>query len=188
MAISKDKKRELVAGYIDMLSKAQGVVITEFRGMNMGQLSALRAKLREVNSTYAITKNTLFKLALREVNMAAPDELLTGPVAVGFVFGDLPGTIKVFLDEAKQEESLLVVKGGIVGRSAFNAEELEQLTRLPSLEVVRAQLLGLIAAPAVNIVSLLQEPARGVVGALNAASTQILNVLAAYAAKAEQAA
>ncbi len=186
MAISKEKKNELVAGYVDKLRRCQGIVISEYRGMNVAQVSALRAKLREVNSQYTITKNTLFKLALRQVGMAAPDDLFIGPVAVSFAFGELTGLIKTLQEEAKNEETPLTLKGGIVSQSVLDVDGLEQLTRLPSLEVLRAQLLGLIAAPAVGAVSLLQEPARGVVGALNAASTQVLNVLAAYTAKAEQ--
>lgn len=186
MAISKEKKQQLVAGYVEVLQQAQGVIITEYRGMDMNQLTAVRARLRELDAQYTVTKNTLFKLALHEVGMAGPDDLLAGPVAASFVFGDLTGTIKALLDLAEDDQSHLVVKGGIIGESVFNAKELEQLTKLPSLNELQAQIVGLIATPATSIVTLLQEPARGVVGAVHAASTQLLNVIAAYAAKAEQ--
>jgi large subunit ribosomal protein L10 len=188
LAISKEKKRDLVAHYADMLQRSQGIVITEYSGMNMAHLTALRAKLREVGGGYTITKNTLLKLALQGSDMAVPEDLLLGPVAVAFAFEDMPSTAKVLLDEAREEEGPLLVKGGVIGQSVLSPAELEQLTELPPMETLRAQLLGLIATPATGIVTLLQEPARSVVGALNAASSQLLNVLAAYAAKSEEAA
>ena len=186
MAITKQKKQELVASYVETLGRAQGVVVTEYRGMTMAQLSALRTRLQEVDGQYTVTKNTLFKLALKEVGMAAPEALFVGPVAVGVAYSDLPGMVKALLDAGKDESLPLVVKGGVIGQSVLNAAQLEQLTTLPPIETLRAQLAGLIASPATNIVSLLNEPARDVVSVLNAASTQVLNVLAAYVAKAEQ--
>ena len=188
MAISKKKKQELVDHYADMLRRSQGIVITEYCGMSMAQLTTLRAKLREVHGGYTITKNTLFKLALQQSDMAVPGDLFVGPVAIGFAFEGMPGTAKVLLDEAKEEEVPLLVKGGVIGQSVLSTDELEQLTKLPSMETLRAQLVGLVATPATDIVTLLQGPARGVVGVLNAASVQLLNVLAAYAAKPEEAA
>ena len=82
MASSRKRKEELVADYVDMLQRAKGVVVTEYRGMTMKHLDELRGKLREKNAGFTVTKNTLLKVALREVGMAVPDDLLVGPVAL----------------------------------------------------------------------------------------------------------
>jgi large subunit ribosomal protein L10 len=185
LAISKERKTELVAQYVEMLERSQLVVLTDYRGMNMGAITELRNKLREKGSVYTVTKNTLFKRALEQCHMAVPEALFDGPVAASFVIDDMQGTIKVLLDEAKRDDLPLEVKGGILGESALSAGDLDRITDLPSEDVLRAQLIGLISSPATNIVSLLETPARDLVGVLRAASTDLLNVIAAYAAKEE---
>ncbi|MBN1286754.1 MAG: 50S ribosomal protein L10 [Anaerolineae bacterium] len=185
MAITKEKKQELVDLYTELLQQSHGIIITEYRGMNMSQLSDLRMKLAESDGKYMVTKNTLLKLALERCDMAVPEDLLTGPVAVGFALGDIAGTAKVLLDAGKDDALPLSVKGGIIGAAAFGLTQVEQLTKLPSLPELRAQLAGLVATPATHIVSILVQPARDVVGVLQAASSQIINVLAAYVAKNE---
>ncbi len=185
MAITRQKKQELVAHYSELLQRSAVVVVTHYRGMNMNQLHELRTKLSDVNGKYLITKNTLLKLALRESGMAMPEDLLTGPVALGLAFDDVGGTVKVLLDAADNKDMSLEVMGGIMGETVLDLKQLEQLTKLPSLEQIHSQLAGLIASPATNIVSLLVQPARDVVGVLDAASTQVLNVIAAYVAENE---
>jgi large subunit ribosomal protein L10 len=185
LAISKKRKHELVAQYRELLEQCQGIVITEYRGMNMNQLTQLRMKLSESDSKYVVTKNTLLKIALEEVGMAAPAELIDGPVAVGFAFSDIAGATKTLLDASEDDALAIKVKGGIMGESVFSESQLEQLTKLPSLEQIRAQLVGMLTSPMTQIVGLLEAPARDVVGVLNAASSQIINVLAAYVAENE---
>lgn len=186
MAISRERKRELVAQYVDLLQRAEGLVITEYRGMTMGDLDALRSKLREQNAQFTITKNTLFKIALREVGMAVPDELLSGPVATVFAFENLPGAVKTLLDFASDQE-LLVVKGGILGQTTISTDELKPLSELPPMDVLRAQLAGMVTMPLTSFMALLEEPSRQVVGVLRAATEGVVNVLAAYSQKEEAA-
>ncbi len=186
MAITKERKEELVAEYVDMLRRARGVVITEYRGMTMKQLDELRAKLRENNAGFTVTKNTLLKIALREVGMGVPDELLLGPVAVAAAFEDLPATIKLVLDYAK-DNTLFVTKGGVIGEMVVQAEQLQAVAELPPLDVLRAQLLGMVTMPLTQFLGLLEEPGRQVVGVIHAATSGVINVLAAYTEKAEAA-
>ncbi|MGQ9849682.1 MAG: 50S ribosomal protein L10 [Aggregatilineaceae bacterium] len=182
MAITKERKRELLAQYIEMLQGASGLIVTEYRGMTMAQLNDLRARLRENNARLAITKNTLFKIALQEVGMAVPETLLTGPVAVTIAYQDLPTAIKTVLDYAGTNE-ILVVKGGIIGTSAVAADQLDAISKLPSLDVLRAQLLGTITMPVAQFVGLLEEPGRQLVAVIQAATDGLVNVLAAYSQK-----
>jgi large subunit ribosomal protein L10 len=185
LAITREKKEKLVAQYTEMLERSQCVVITEYRGMNMNQLSALRSKLGETNGQFAITKNTLLKIALQNAGMAVPEGLLMGPVAIGLAYDDLSSTVKTLLDASGDDDLALVVKGGIVGQSVFDAKQLERITKLPSLVELRSQLVGLLTSPASQIVGLLEAPARDLVGVIDAGASALLNVVAAYAAKSE---
>lgn len=182
MAITKERKQKLVAQYIDMLQGASGLIISEYRGMTMTQLNDLRARLRECNAQLTVTKNTLFKIALQEVGMAVPEHLLKGPVAVTVAYQDLPAAIKTVLEYAGSNE-LLIVKGGIIGTSTFGAEQLDTISRLPSLDVLRAQLLGVVTMPMAQFVGLLEEPGRQLVAVIQAATDGLVNVLAAYSQK-----
>ncbi len=186
MAISKERKRELVAQYIDLLQRAEGMVITEYRGMTMNDLDALRSKLREQNAQFTVTKNTLFKIALREVGLAVPEDLLKGPVATVFAFENLPAAVKTLLEFASEQE-LLVLKGGILGQTILSEAELKPLSELPPMDVLRAQLAGMVTMPLTSFMSLLEEPSRQVVGVLRAATEGVVNVLAAYTQKEEAA-
>lgn len=182
MAITKERKQKLVEEYVGILAKSKGVIVTEYRGMTMKQLSDLRAKLRENDSALTITKNTLFKLALHEVGMAVPEDLFVGPVAVITAFDDLSKTIKAVLDHADTTD-IFVVKGGVIGTSAVHGDELEAISNLPPIEALRAQLLGAISMPLAQFVGLLNEPGRQVVAVIQAGTNGLVNVLAAYSQK-----
>ncbi|MBN1678812.1 MAG: 50S ribosomal protein L10 [Anaerolineae bacterium] len=182
MAINKERRQALVKSYIELLEKAKGVVVTEYRGMTMQNLDALRAKLREKNGQFTITKNTLLKIALDEVGMAVPDDLLQGPVALAVAFDDLPAIVKTVLDFTKDNE-VIVVKGGIIGGSTIKEKDLDALSKLPPLDVLRAQLVGMATMPMAEFISLLDEPGRQVVAVIKAATDGLVNVLAAYSQK-----
>jgi large subunit ribosomal protein L10 len=182
LAINKQRKDELVQQYVTMLENSKGVIITEYRGMTMKHLDELRAKLREKNAGFTITKNTLLKIALEQVGMAVPEELLVGPVALAVAYEDLPATVKTVLDYAKDNE-LFIAKGGVLGAQAVQENELQAISELPPLDVLRAQLIGMTTMPLTQFVGLLDEPGRQVVAVIKAATDGVVNVLAAYSQK-----
>lgn len=187
MAISKERKNELVAQYTDLLRNSQGVILTEYRGMRVPQIQELRSRLREVGSTYMVTKNTLLRLALDAVGVAVPDDLLEGPVAVAFAHDDLAATAKAVLD-IRKDLDMLVIKGAAAGTSVFEGQDqIEALSRLPTLHELRAQIVGLIVAPTSGLLALLTTPASELVSVINGGATQLLNVVTAYANKEEAA-
>jgi len=171
LALTRETKNEILAGYLKVLEKAQGLVITEYRGFRMKQFNETRKIMRANNGAYMVTKNTLFKIALKQVGMAAPDELLNGPVAVGVAFGDLPGLTKVILARAKEDE-MLKPKGAIMGLTVFTQAQLEMVSTMPTLDEARAGLIGTLVAPATAFLSILEQPA-----------TQLLALFQAYADK-----
>ncbi len=167
MAITKEDKDKILAGYVELLSRAQGLVITEYRGMAMKNFNETRKVLRGANASYTVTKNTLFKLALEQSGMAVPEDLLVGPTAVGVAFGDLPSLTKVMIQRAKEDERLKL-KGAIMGLTTFKAEQLDMVATMPTLDEARAGLIGTIVAPATSLIGLLTQPAQGLAAILQA--------------------
>jgi large subunit ribosomal protein L10 len=177
LAITKARKQELVAIYKQMLQHSNGFIITEFQGLPMGQINDLRAKLRQINSAYVVTKNTLFSIALRESEWAVPEKMLLGPSATAFADGDVAGLAKVMLTFAKDNPDNVKIKGGVMGQTILSASDVQTISELPPLSELRAQLAGLIV-----------QPATGLVSVLNAATSDIVNVLHAYVEKNTDAA
>src|SRR5690606_25771225 len=182
LALTRERKTEILNKSVSMLQNAQGMVVTEYRGMTVSQLDSLRARLRENNASLVVTKNTILKIALEQVGMAVPDELLTGPVAVAVAYQDLPQTVKNVLEFAGTND-VFVVKGGILNQTVVDSKQLKTISELPPLETLRAQLLGMITMPMTQFLGLLNEPARGVVAVIKAGSEGLVNVLAAYSQK-----
>ncbi len=176
MAISRERKEELVALYTDMLSRSQGVILTEFRGITDKDLKAVRKVVREANGAYRITKTRLLLRALESAGYAVPSDLKGMPLAVGFCFGDVPAVAKALTDIARDSETLSI-RGGLMGQSYVSADEVKAIADLPPLDVLRAQLLGLLDAPAANLV-----------GVVQAGVAQVINVINAYAEKEQGAA
>lgn len=182
MAISREKKEALVAQYIQEISDSEGLIITEYRGLTVQQLQELRAKIREAEGSYTVIKNTLARRALEEIGLTVDDELMTGPIGIGFCHQNLPGVAKAMTEFAKDNDTM-VIKGGLIGNSVIDEAGVKELTKLPPLDVVRAQLLGLLTTPASQLVGVFNAPASQFVGVLSGGVRQVVNVLNAYAAK-----
>ena len=118
-----------------------------------------------------MVKNTLVRRALDEVGFSVPDEILTGPVGIGFCQQNVAGVAKVISDFAKDNE-LLEVKGGLMGAQFIDQAAIKSLASLPPLEVLQAQLLGVINAPASQLVGVVAGGVRQLVNVFNAYSEQ----------------
>jgi len=176
LALTKERKTELVAEYRNLFQKSQALVLADYRGLPMSDLSALRGKVREASGEFHITKNSLAEIALKEAGLPAPGEFFAGPTAVGFAFGDPPGLAKAIVDFAK-ESQFVKIKGGLLGNRILTAEDVEALASLPPLPVLQAQLLGLISAPASRLAGVIAGGVR-----------QVVNVVKAFADKNEEGA
>lgn len=176
MAITREQKEELVAGYVKELSTSEVIFVTGYRGLTVTQLQELRNKIREANGSFVVVKNTLARRALAEVGMPAIDDMLTGPVGISFCADNVPGVAKAVTDFAKSNEALKV-KGGLMGQKVIDGDAVKSLASLPSLDVLRAQLLGLINAPASRLVGVVAGGVR-----------QLVNVVHAYSEKDAEAA
>ncbi len=167
MAISRQKKEELVASYVDQMNSSEAIIVTDYRGLTVVELQELRGKIREADGSYAVVKNTLAKLALEQAGLPAIDDMLLGPVGIGFCGNNVPGVAKAITDYAKANE-IFAVKGGLMGETIIDEAAVKSLASLPSLDVLRAQILGLINAPATQLVGVVSGSIRQLVNVVNA--------------------
>jgi large subunit ribosomal protein L10 len=169
--MNRAEKVETVSQLTDRFARAPLVVVTEYRGLNVAQMSDLRRKLRAVDGEYLVSKNTLAAIAIRESRSTALAPMLVGPLALAFGFTDAVAVAKVVKDFAKENDKLLI-RGAVLDGAALNAKQVEQLATMPSRDELRAQLLRLLNTPATNLVRLLKAPAQQLVQVLHAKSTQ----------------
>lgn len=159
MAKSKSQKEAMLAEYVEWIAKSQAVVLVEYAGLKMKDLDAIRAKARENGGEFHIVKNTLARIALEKAGYSVPSDFAEKSTAIGFAFKDAAGFTKALTDATKGMEAVKV-KGGFLDAKALNTAQVKSLASLPPLPVMRAQLLGVLQAPASKLVRTLAEPGR----------------------------
>jgi large subunit ribosomal protein L10 len=150
----RPEKAAVVDEVRDKLADADAVLMTEYRGLNVAALADLRRQLRDKGAEYKVYKNTLVRLATREVLAEDLAELLTGPVALTFVKGDAAAVAKALRDYSRTNPQL-VLKGGLLGERVISSADVTTLADLPPRDQVLAQLAGLLEAPVQQLASLL---------------------------------
>jgi len=171
LAISKERKKELVAEYQEWLDNSKAVIIAEYVGLSMKDMDALRKKAREAGGEFHVLKNTLCKLAWENAGMPFVEEQFEATTGAGFAFEDAPSMAKAMTDFSK-DIPFLKIKGGYLASKPVSAAEIIALAELPPLPVMRAQLLSTIMAPAGQLARVLSEPARQVAAVLKAYADQ----------------
>lgn len=167
MALTKQRKAELLAEYSDMLKRSQAQVVMTYSGLSVKGFDTLRAKLREVGGEFHVVKNTLAEKAFEEAGVTIDKTHFEKSSAVAFAFEDAPAVAKALAEYVKTSE-FLKIKGGYLDKRPMNAEGVKALADLPPLPVMRARLLGMINAPASKLVRTLAEPARGLAAVIQA--------------------
>lgn len=165
------KKVEKVKEIEAKLKQMSVGVLTEFRGLNVQQLSVLRKQLREQGAEYKIYKNSLLKRAVDNIGLSDLTPYLEGPTAIAIGKNDPTALAKVLNNYAKENKQL-VIKGGVVEGKIFNAQLIKSLAALPGREVLIAQLLGSMQAPLTGLVNVLSGPIRGLAQVLKQISEQ----------------
>jgi large subunit ribosomal protein L10 len=172
LAISREKKEAIVAEYTELLNRSSALLVTEYRGLTVKQLEALRRELRAADSELMVSKNTLMEIAMTQVGMTPPESLLTGPTAITFVYGELAPPAKTLTKWAK-DTKILTVRGALVGPSLFDEAGVQALSELPSKEQLRAQVVGALQSPISGLVNVLAGPMRGLMTVLNGRMAQL---------------
>ena len=170
--MDRTEKREFVSSLAAVFAETNMVVVSRNNGMTVAQVSDLRRRMRASGSTYKVAKNRLAVLALDGTRFTGIKPMLTGPTALAWA-ADPVAVAKAAVDYAKVNDRFVVV-GGSLGTQMLDADGVRALAELPSLDALRAQLLGLLTTPATRIAGVLQAPAG-----------QLARVFAAYAKKDE---
>ena len=159
--LTRAQKETEVAELQERFARASSVFVAEYRGLSVAAVDALRAKLRAAGGAdfeYRVAKNTLIRRAASGAAGDALAEHLRGPTALAFSFGDPARLAKVLVDYAKENE-VFKLRGGLMEGQPLGVEEIATLATLPSLDELRAKLVGLIQAPATKIAGVLAAPA-----------------------------
>ncbi len=160
-------KQQVVSEIKDAIQNSKSISIVEYRGLNVSELTELRSKFRAEDVNYKVYKNTMVNIALEELGYEGYEEYLKGPN--GFVFSneDMVAGPRIAADFAKDNPKL-VVKAGIIDGKVVDAEGVKALAKLPTRDVLLAQVLGGLNAPIQGFANVLQGTMRSLVIALNA--------------------
>jgi large subunit ribosomal protein L10 len=169
-AMDRAQKQEAIEARKGDFAGAGAVVVTHYMGLTVAEMTDLRSRLRNEGAQLKVVKNTLATKALNGAIGEAGDALFKGPVAIAFA-PDPVSAAKVATEYAKGNDKFTVI-GGFMGEQVLDKASVTALASLPSLDQLRAKLIGLIQAPATKIAGVLQAPA-----------AQLARVMSAYAAK-----
>ncbi len=170
--MNREEKHELVTELRTTFGEAGTVVVAHYTGMTVKELESLRGKVRESGASFRVTKNRLTRLALEGTKFDGLSDLFTGPTGIA-VSRDPVAAAKVIVDFAKTNDKLVILGGAMQGK-VLGIDGIKALAALPSLNTLRAGLLGLISTPATRIAGILQQP-----------GASVARVLSAYASKSE---
>ncbi len=165
------QKQEKVSEVAEKIKKAQSVILLDYRGLSVEQVTNLRNQLRDANIEYKVIKNNMLLRAAKSLNIEGTEDYFKGPTAVAFGYEDPVAPAKIlakFIKEAKKTE----IKGGILDGKVLDAQAVDNLAKLPGKEELIAKMLGSLNAPITNFVGVLSAIPRGLVCALNAIKEQ----------------
>ncbi|BAV66105.1 50S ribosomal protein L10 [Sphingobium cloacae] len=164
--MDRNQKAEVVSALNAHLAEVGVVVVTRNLGMTVAQSTDLRQKMRDAGATYKVTKNRLAKIALEGTDYTGISDLLTGPVALASS-ADPVAAAKVVVDFAKTNDRIEIV-GGAMGETVLDANGVKALASMPSLDELRAKIVGLLVAPATKLATVTQAPAAQLARVFNA--------------------
>jgi large subunit ribosomal protein L10 len=168
--VDRAEKKESISALKEAFTAANVVVVAHYSGLTVAQMQTLRRQMKQAGATVKVAKNRLAKIALEGSDVASIASLLKGPTVIA-LSGDPVAAPKVAIDFAKANEQFVVL-GGAMGKTALNVDGVKQLASLPSLDELRAKIVGLIQAPATKIAQVVNAPA-----------AKVARVVQAYASK-----
>jgi len=170
----REDKERVVAELTEKLKSADTMIIADYRGLTMPQIDALRTKLLEQGARFSVVKNTLTRRAAEEAGAEQLLALLEGPTAIAFVEsdGDPVAVAKALADSAR-DTRVLEIRGGVMQGRTISSADVEELAKLPPLEVLRGQVLGAVIAPLTSLVALVNAPLQDLVGLIDARIEQL---------------
>jgi large subunit ribosomal protein L10 len=172
--VLKTEKERIVAELADRLAATDTLIVADYRGLTNKELEALRARLTQHGARLSVVKNTLTRRAAESAGAEALLALLDGPTAIAFVEanGDPAGVAKALADTAR-DTKVLEIRGGVLAGSPVSSAQVDELAKLPPVDVLRSQVVGVVVAPLTQLVVLLTAPLRDLVGLIDARIEQL---------------
>lgn len=169
--MERAQKKDLIESMHASFTEAGIVIVLHYKGLSVAQADELRGKVRAAGASYKVTKNRLTKLALKDTDYAQLSDMFTGPTAVAIANDDPVAVSKALTEFAKKNEQFVIL-GGALGAQALKVKDIEALAELPSLDELRAKLVGMIKTPATRIAGVLQAPGGQVARVISAHAAQ----------------
>jgi large subunit ribosomal protein L10 len=173
--LDRAAKSEQVAALGEVFKTTKVVVVAHYSGLTVAQMQTLRRQMKQAGASVQVAKNRLARIALEGSDVASISPLLKGPALIAFS-GDPIAAPKAAVDFAKTHEKFVIL-GGAMGKTTLDLNGVKALAALPSLDELRAKIVGLIQAPATKIAQVINAPA-----------AKLARVVGAYAAKSEESA
>ena len=168
--MNREQKEIFIKNIKTIVDENSLVLVFHYRGMSMNEMTDLRVQSFNSGCNIKVTNNRLAKLALKETNKVVLSDFFDGPTAIAY--SNDPVSLTKLLVEFAKNNNNLVVLGGIMDNEILSVEKIEILSKLPSLEEIRAKLIGLISTPAQKIASVLTAPSGDLARVFNAYSSK----------------
>jgi large subunit ribosomal protein L10 len=170
----REDKERVVAELVERLRTSETLIVADYRGLSVTEIDNLRGELLKHGARFSVVKNTLTRRAAEAAGIDALLALLEGPTAIAFLEADGdPVAVAKALNEAARTTRVLAVRGGMLEGSPIGADDVVNLAKLPSAEVLHGQVVSAIAAPMTTVVGLFTAPLRDLVGVLDARIRQL---------------
>lgn len=168
--MNREQKQELVSELHQLFGEVSTVVVAHYSGLTVTEMENLRKQMRAAGASFRVTKNRLTRLALDGTKFDSIGDLMTGPTGIA-VSPDPVAAAKAMVDFAKTNPKLVILGGNMNG-SALNSDGVKALATMPSLDELRAKLVGMIQTPGTRIATVLSQPGAGLARVLNAYATK----------------
>ena len=169
--MNREQKAAVIEEITVQIQESEAIFAVDYRGISVVQAAELRGKLREADASLRVVKNTLTELAADKAGAQALKPMLQGPTALTFARGDAAAAAKVVADYARLTQ-LLPFKGGVMGGQSFAAEQVVAIARLPTRDVLNAQLVNIVASPLTGLVTSLSNLISGLARQLSQLAEQ----------------
>lgn len=169
----KAQKEEIINELAESLSRCAVAITTDYRGLTAKEMVQLRRLLHQQGVQYRVVKNTLARFAAEKAGVKELEQFFSGPMAIAISLDDPVKPAKILNDHIKAANSVLKIKGGVLGSRVLTAADIASLANIPSREVLLSQLLGSMKSPIQAFHFVISAPMRGLVTALNARIKQM---------------
>jgi large subunit ribosomal protein L10 len=170
----KEDKERVVAELTEKLRNSDTMIVADYRGLTMPQIDSLRSRLVEQGATFTVVKNTLTRRAAEAAGADQLLALLEGPSAIAFIEadGDAVAVAKALADSAR-ETRVLAIRGGVMQGRSITGDDVQELAKLPPLDILRGQVIGAIIGPLNNLLALVNAPLQDLYGLIDARIEQL---------------